>query len=177
MRIIEIKNIEKIIAYNNSKPVSPFQQISMWQSGDVVVCDYKQAIEFSNIQDKDLLKTWPYYWIKDYGNGVIEKIIVPSGTNEEIEIWLQNPKHEKKGIILASKKDQLLGLPEVWQESDWHFETDEKTGQEWAYITSFNHYWTPEIEAQFDHVYDNEQDFQNWKETGIIKYTELEIEL
>lgn len=83
----------------------------------------------------------------------------------------------KTGIILASKKNQLTGLPQVWKETDWSYITNDATGEEWAYITSFDHYWSTEISAQFDHVYDQQGDFQNWLQTGIIKYTDKTIEL
>jgi hypothetical protein len=167
MRVIEIKDLSKMIAYNDSKPVSPYQQIGVWQVGYMVVCDYRQVVEYSNIQVKEEIKLWPQYWIKDYGNGVIEKFIVPSGTTEEIGLWLQNPKHEKTAIILASKFDQLTGLPTVWQESDWH--TVERDGKQYKKIVSFAQYFTQDIINQMDAFFETEGEYQVWiNSTDII---------
>jgi hypothetical protein len=66
----------------------------------------------------------------------------------------------KTGIILASKKDQLLGLPEVWQESDWHIV--ERDGKQYKQITSFDHYFNQDIINQMDALFETEDEYQVW---------------
>jgi hypothetical protein len=73
----------------------------------------------------------------------------------------------KTGIILASKKDQLTGLPSVWQESDW--QDMERDGKQYKKIVSFAHYFHQDIINQMDAFFETEDEYQVWiNSTDII---------
>jgi hypothetical protein len=73
----------------------------------------------------------------------------------------------KTGIISQDRFNQLIGLPPVWQESDWQMV--DRDGKTYKMITSFNHYFTDDLINQLDAIFETEDEFQVWlNSTDII---------
>lgn len=79
----------------------------------------------------------------------------------------------KHAIIQESQFNSLTGIPEAWNESD--FQDIQVNGIDYKRIYSFDHYFTPELTAQFDQVFDNYEEMQQWIFTNST--TEKTIEL
>jgi hypothetical protein len=78
----------------------------------------------------------------------------------------------KIGVITLNKFNQLINVPSVIEQTDWH--NKEKGSKSYKAITAFEEYFTPEFSSQFDFIFNSIEDFEKWAKLPVsitdVKY-------